>query len=70
MNLNKYLSKEHLAIGLTLTDDEHFIYLKQNGAIKAVWSSLSGVLALTDIIHEADQILNWSLSGISVGKMC
>ena len=69
MNLNKYLSKEHLAIGLTLTDDEHFVYLKQNGSFKAVWSGLAEI-PITDVIHEADQILNWSVSGISFQKTC
>ncbi len=67
MNINEYLRKEHLAIGLTLTDDEHLVYLKQNGSVRAVWSSLAGI-PIADIIHEADQILEWKMSGIIFTK--
>ena len=69
MNLNKYLSKEHLAAGITLTDGEHLVYLKQNGAIKAAWSGSADIL-IADVIHEADQILNWNVSGVSLEKTC
>ena len=67
MNLNKYLSKEHLAAGITLTDDEHFVYLRQNGSFKTTWSALADI-PIAVVIHEADQILNWSMSGVSFEK--
>ena len=67
MNLNRYLRTEHLAIGLTLTDDEHFVYLKQNGYFKAIWGSFAPTL-IAEVIHEADQILEWKTSGIIFTK--
>ena len=67
MELSKYLRPEHREAGLTLSDNEDFVWLKYHGEEKAVWSSLTPTL-IADILHEADQILNWSVSGVSFGK--
>ena len=64
--LGKLLKPEHSAIGLTLEEDEDFVYLIKNGHTLAIFSSKN--VTIQSIIQEADQHLEWSRSGITFEK--
>jgi hypothetical protein len=63
--MNGILSKKHIEAGISLEEDDHTIMLKQRGEIKAVFSIHA---TLESIIHEADQMVEWSKSGISFDR--
>jgi hypothetical protein len=65
--LNNILSKAHVDAGLSLEDDEDFIYLKKDGKEVACFNILATVV---DILHEADQQVCWKKSGIEFANPC
>jgi hypothetical protein len=53
--LDRILSAEHRQHGLYLTEDDHMLYLIQNGHTVAFWSALGATLE--EIQREADKQL-------------
>lgn len=64
--LSKILKLEHRNIGLTLEENEDFVYLVKNGHTIAVFSSRGATIE--EVLHEADQQLEWNRSGITFEK--
>lgn len=65
--LTKLLRQEHRDIGLTLEEDEDFVYLVRAGHTVATFSATGATIE--SIIREADQHLEWSRSGITFEKV-
>ncbi len=57
------LTKEQMAAGTYLVQDDHAVYLMKQEKCLAVFSA-TGATVL-DIRKEADQILEWTRSGIT-----
>jgi hypothetical protein len=53
--LDGILSIEHRQIGLSLTEDDHMLYLIKNGSTLAVWSALGATPE--NIVKVADESL-------------
>lgn len=53
--LDKFLTIEHRQRGMTLTEDDHMVYLTKNGHTVAVWSAQGATLE--GIHKEADRML-------------
>ena len=61
--LNRHLTQEHRAIGLDIfVSSEGAIFLRRDGIMVKEFSQ---DLFISSIIHEADQHLEWSRSGVS-----
>ena len=60
--LSRVLRPEHRAIGLDLLADDHNIFLRKHGKDVARFSALGATFE--SVIHAADEILEWSRSGI------
>ena len=63
------LTAEHKNAGLYLVEDEDFLYLMKQGdpLPQRIFSSKGATFA--EIRYEADQVMNWSKSGIEFAKV-
>ena len=62
--LANLLTAEHESIGFYLVEDEDFLYLMKQGDPLPQKIFSSKAVTLHEIRYEADQLLNWTKSGI------
>ena len=61
------LTKEQQSFGLELHEDEDFVMLVKDG--KRLQAFNAGAVTLAEIMHEADQIIEGSKSGIIIERV-